>query len=179
MIIKSVIKSKKLSKYSFRKWYYVTIKFYLTDSIKIKKSCLDSDYSITSINHKILKIQNENIVILIKTISTSIRNFDQNKYDIIKFIQIILNMSAKLNEKSVLFKLNCEAHIIDNLSINMLISTDILDSHEIMIDIIKNQTIIKICQDIIINLLVKFKVNHQIQFVYNKQQVVISFKSHI
>ena len=61
----------------------------------------------------------------------------------------------------------------------MFISTDILDSHEIMIDIIKNQTIINICQDIIINLLVKFKVNHQIQFVYNKQQVVISFKSHI
>ena len=90
----------------------------------------------------------------------------------------MLNMSVKLNEKSVLLKLSCEAHIINNLSVNMFIDTDILDSHEIVINIIKSQTTMNIYQDTIINLLVKFKVNHQIQSVYNKQQVVISFKSH-
>ena len=88
-------------------------------------------------------------------------------------------MSAKFNKKSVLLKLNCEAHIIDNLSANMLIDTDTLDSHEIVINIIKSQTTVNICQDAIINLLVKFKVNHQTQSVYNKQQVVISPKSHV
>ncbi len=106
------------------------------------------------------------------------RDFDQNKHDIIEFTQIILNMSAKLNKKSVLLKLSCEAHIVNNLSANMLINTDTLDSHEIVINIIKSQTMMNICQDTIIDLLVKLKVNHQTQSVYNKQQVVISFKSH-
>ena len=74
----------------------------------------------------------------------------------------MLNMSAKFNEKSVLLKLNCEAHVVDNLSVNMLISIDTLDFHKIVLNVVKNQTTVSICQDIIINLLVKSKVNHQI-----------------
>ena len=118
------------------------------------------------------------MIILIKTISTSVRDFDQNKHDITEFAQITFNMSVKFNKKSVLFKLSCETHVIDNLSTNMFIDTDTLDSHEIVIDIIKNQIIMNVCQNTIINLLIKFKVNHQIWFVYNKQQVVISLKFH-
>jgi len=114
------------------------------------------------INQKFLNLQNENTVILIKIISILVRDFDQNKNNITEFTQIMLNMSAKFNEKSVLLKLNCKAHIINNLSANMFIDTDTLNSHEIIINIIKNQTIINICQDVIINLLVKLKVNHQI-----------------
>ena len=102
------------------------------------------------------------MIILTKMTSISVRDFDQNKYDITKFAQITLNIFAKLNKKSVLLKLSYEAHVIDNLSANMLINTDTLDSHEIIIDVIKSQIIINICQDAIINLLVKFKVNHQI-----------------
>ena len=100
------------------------------------------------------------MIILIKTISTSIKDFDQNKHDIMKFTQIMLNVSAKFNEKSVLLKLSCEAHVVDNLSINILIDTDTLDSHEIVIDVVKSQTTVNICQNAIINLLIKFKVNH-------------------
>ena len=102
------------------------------------------------------------MIILIKTISTSVKDFDQNKHSITEFIQIMLNMSAKLNEKSVLLKLSCEAHIIDNLSTNMFIDTDTLDFHEIVIDVVKSQTTVNVCQDAIIDLLIKFKINHQI-----------------
>ena len=130
--------------------------------MKIDESCLDSGCLIILIDQKFLKIQNEKTVILIKTISTSVRDFDQNKHDVTEFIQIMLNVSTKFNEKSVLLKLSCKAHVIDNLSANMLIDTDILDSHEIVINIIKSQTMMNICQDTIIDLLVKFKVNHQI-----------------
>ena len=73
------------------------------------------------------------MIILTKMILTSVRDFDQNKHDVTKFTQIMLNVLVKLNEKSVLLKLSCEAHVIDNLSTNMLIDTDILDSHEIVI----------------------------------------------
>ena len=102
------------------------------------------------------------MIILTKMISTSVRDFDQNKHSITEFIQITLNMSAKFNKKSVLLKLSCEAHIVDNLSANMLIDTDTLDSHKIVINIIKSQTTVNICQDTIIDLLIKSKVNHQI-----------------
>ena len=102
------------------------------------------------------------MIILTKMISTSVRDFDQNKHDITEFVQIMLNMSVKFNEKSVLLKLSCEAHVIDNLSTNMLIDTDTLDSHEIVIDIVKSQTMMNVCQDTIIDLLVKLKINHQI-----------------
>ena len=95
-------------------------------------------------------------------ISTSVRDFNQNKHDVTEFIQIMLNVSVKFNEKSVLLKLSYEAHVVDNLSANMLINTDILSSHEIVINIVKSQTTVNVCQDAIINLLVKFKVNHQI-----------------
>jgi len=91
-----------------------------------------------------------------------VRGFDQNKYDVTEFTQITLNVPAKLNKKSVLLKLSCEAHIVDNLLANMLIGTNTLDSHKIVIDIAKSQTIVKICQNAIINLLIKTKANHQI-----------------
>ena len=80
----------------------------------------------------------------------------------------MLNMFAKFNEKSVLLKLNYKAHIINNLLINMFINTDTLNSHEIIINVIKSQIIINVYQDTIIDLLIKFKINHQIQSVYNK-----------
>ena len=102
------------------------------------------------------------MIILTKMTSTSVRDFDQNKHSITEFTQNILNMSGKLNEKSILLKLNCEAHVVDNLSANMLIDTDTLNSHEIVINVIKSQTTVNVCQDTIINLLVKLKVNHQI-----------------
>ena len=79
-----------------------------------------------------------------------------------KFTQIMLNVLAKLNEKSALLKLSCKAHIVDNLSANMLIDTDTLDFHEIVINVVKSQTTMNVCQDTIIDLLVKLKVNHQI-----------------
>ena len=167
-IIESRIKSKKLFRYSFRKWCYVIIRLYLANSIKIDESCLDFDCLIILINWKFLNLQNENMIILIKMISTSVRDFDQNKYDVTKFIQIMLNMSVKLNEKSVLLKLSCETHVVDNLSANMLIDTDTLDFHEIVINVVKSQIIMNIYQNTIINLLVKFKINHQTQSVYNK-----------
>ena len=78
-------------------------------------------------------------------------------------------MSTKFNEKLVLLKLSCEAHVVDNLSANMFIDTDTLDFHEIIINVIKNQATVNVCQNTIIDLLVKFKVNHQTQFIYNKQ----------
>ena len=69
-------------------------------------------------------------------------------------------MFVRFNKKLILLKLSCEIHIIDNLLINMFIDTDTLDSHEIIINIIKNQITVNIYQNIIINLLIKFKVNH-------------------
>ena len=57
----------------------------------------------------------------------------------------MLNMSAKFNEKSVLLKLSCETHVVDNLSVNMFIDTDTLDSHEIVINVVKNQTTVNVC----------------------------------
>ena len=85
------------------------------------------------------------MIILTKIISTSVRDFNQNKHDVTEFAQIILNVFAKLNKKSVLLKLSCKTHVIDNLSANMFIDTDTLDSHEIIINIIKNQITVNIC----------------------------------
>src|SRR5436189_1504357 len=97
--------------------------------------------------------------------STSVRDFDQNKHDVTEFTQIMLNVSAKFNKKSILLKLSCEVHVVNNLSANMLIDTDILDSHKIVINVIKNQAMMNICQNAIIDLLVKLKVNHQTQLI--------------
>ena len=76
MIIESMIKSKKLLEYSFRKWCYITIKFYLADSAKIDESCLDFDCLIILIDWKFLNLQNENAVILTKIISILMKDFD-------------------------------------------------------------------------------------------------------
>ena len=81
----------------------------------------------------------------------------------------MLNIFAKFNKKLILLKLNYKAHVVNNLSANMFIDIDTLDSHEIIINVVKSQTMMNVCQDAIIDLLVKLKVNHQIQFVYNKQ----------
>src|SRR5204863_10150792 len=56
--------------------------------------CTECKLSIQSSSSSVLK-NSKSTIILIKTISTSVRDFDQNKYSIMKFIQIMLNMSAK------------------------------------------------------------------------------------
>jgi hypothetical protein len=75
---------------------------------------------------------------LTKATPTTVRDFSHDKYSIREFTHITLNISAKLNQKLALLKLSCEAYIIDNLLASMLIDTDILDSHEIVINIAKS-----------------------------------------
>ena len=117
------------------------------------------------------------MVILTKAILTTVRDFGEAKQAVKEFTQITLNMPAKLNRQLVLLKLNCKAHLVNNLLTNMLIETDILGLHRIIINIVKGQATVRACQDAVINLQIKTKANHQTQLIYNKQQVVISLRS--
>ena len=131
------------------------------------------------INWQFLKKQHKDTIILIKIISTTVRNFDNNKKNVKEFTKITLNILVKLNEKPVLLRLSCEAYVVNNLSANMLIGANILGFYGIVINIAKSQATVKSCQNAVINLRVKPKVNYLTRPIYNKQRIIIPPKSKV
>ena len=58
-------------------------------------------------------------------------------------------------------RIKIEAHIVENLKINLFLEIDNLISQEVVIDLIKQQAIIDACSNAIIKLNISTKSNHQ------------------
>ena len=89
----------------------------------------------TLVNRAYLKEQNTDYI-LFKTFLISVWDVRQANSSI-KVAIFHLNFKAQLNGKSVVAKIKIEAHIINNLKINLLLGIDNLAPQEIVIDLSK------------------------------------------
>ena len=72
-------------------------------------------------------------------------------------------------------QIHAEMHIVDNLKINLLIKIDNLTFNEIFIDLARQITTFRKCQNAEIVLFIIVKTNYQIsQSVYANTKIVIS-----
>ena len=78
-----------------------------------------------------------------KTFLIKVRELDIKEHDACEYIIIFIYISSCNDEKIVLIRR--EIHIVDDLSVKALIEIDIMKSEVIILDIVKNMTIIESC----------------------------------
>ncbi len=84
------------------------------------------------------------------TSSLTIRNIESNVHEFEKYVNFSIYLSSK-DDFTKLIEIHREIHSVENLKINMLIDNDILESKEITINVQSKKTIIRNCQNLIID----------------------------
>ena len=92
-----------------------------------------------------------------------------------EFMTFKLHFSVIFNENFILVQIQIEAHIVDDLKINLLLSIDNMTSENIIIDLAQKQAIFELCKNIIVKLNITSKSNHQVTCsIYSNAKVVVS-----
>ena len=124
-----------MKNYVFREFYYVTIIIQLFFLNLLYNLYFNIKYIISLINRTFLS---ENYsTIKIKKISTliTIKEINNNKYEISEYIKIKIYLS---NKNKIIVLIEREFYIIDNLTTKTLIEIDIIKSKEIVLDLQAN-----------------------------------------
>ena len=134
---------------------------------------MNTEYTMLLVSREFLLILSFKIII--KNIS-SILMQDIKKIKLsIKIAIFLLNFSATFHEKSVIVWICAEAHIVDNLKINLLIEIDNLTFNKIFINFARQIVTFEKCQNAEIVLFIIIKADHQISWsVYANTKIVIS-----
>jgi regulatory protein YycI of two-component signal transduction system YycFG len=82
--------------------------------------------------------------------SLTIKNIDVNVHEIKKYVNFSIYLSSKY-DFITLIEIDRKIHLMKNLKANMLKNNDILESKEIIINVQKKNTIIRNCQNLIID----------------------------
>ena len=127
------IESNQLLRFGFCHWQYITAHAYVTDFIRLVSICLDSECIMTLISRKFLQAQNS-IIFIQSTCSISIQNIEKAE-SITEFMNFKLHFSVFLNEKLIIAQIQVEAHVMNNLKANFLLSIDNMTFKDIILDL--------------------------------------------
>ena len=115
-----------------------------------EKNCFDINADSVLINRKFFETQTSNVFIRIMIIFITIRDLKTDKYIINEYVIIFMIFTEKNDKKNnvrVMFRR--EAHIMNNLKINILMKNEILSFKEIFIDFEKSIARINSCSVIV------------------------------
>jgi hypothetical protein len=102
------------------------------------------------------------------TSSLIVKDIDANVHEIKEYVNFSIYLSSK-NNPIKMTEIHREMHLMKNLKANMLIDNDILKPKKIIIDVQDKKTIIRNCQDLIIDV----KIHQRESFV--RRNVVAQF----
>ena len=140
--------------------------------------CLDTECIIILVNRAYLKEQNADYVSFKISLILVCDVRQANSFT--EVVIFHLNFEAQLNSKFMITKMKIEAHIIDNLRINLFLEINNLVSQEVVIDLIKQQAVISACSNIIVKINISAKSSHQlIHSVYINVKMIILSHSEI
>jgi hypothetical protein len=100
--------------------------------------------------------------------SLTVRDIEVNVHEIKNYVNFFIYLLNKDDSKKMI-EIYREMHLIDDLKINMLINNDILEWKEIIVKVQKKKTIIRICQ----NMIIEMKISQKDSFV--KWNVITQF----
>src|SRR5438876_374058 len=69
-----------------------------------------------------------------------------------KFVTFKLHFSITLNKNLILVQIQIEAHVVDDLKVNLLLSIDNMTLKNIIIDLTQKQAIFRLCKNAIVKL---------------------------
>lgn len=137
--------------------------------------CLNIDYDIFIIDKKYFYKIISNCKLKIEIVKTSIkiRNIETSMVNLNESIKLSMNIFDFRNDKSVVTRISKIFHIVNNLSIKILIEMNIIDSKQMKIDF--KTLIIESCQNVLIEL---FAIKNQTRnYVYEKNYNFCVYKS--
>ncbi len=163
----------------FRKWNYakafVKLRF---EFIEDDYVCLNIDIEAFLTNRSFVLKRLSKIHIHLMTSFLTIRDIESNIHEIKKYVNFSIYL---LNEEdsNKMMKIHREMHLIKNLKANMLIDNDILESKEIIINVQEKKTIIRNCQNLIIDVKIHQRESFVRRNVVNQFAIVISSESYV
>jgi len=164
--------------YTFKFWKYVTAIIYIWHVKFQAFVCFNIECIMILINRVFFKKQNTKYVSF-KIFLISIHDVKQANSSI-KITIFHLNFKAWFNDKFIITRIKIEAHIVENLKINLLFEIDNLVSQEVIIDLIKQQAIISTCSNTIVKLNINVKSSHQLTHsIYINIKMIVSSCSEI
>src|SRR5436190_15351078 len=123
-------------------------------------------------------LQFQNSIIKINSISFIFIYDIRNVKFSMKFMIFKLHFSIIFNRNLILVQIQIEAHIVNDLKVNLLLSINNMTLKNIIIDLVQKQAIFELCKNAIVKLNIIFKSNHQVTCsIYSNIKVVVSSHS--
>ncbi len=180
MIVKSTIFiANKNYELVFKKWNYAEAFVKLRSKfIENDYVCLNIDIEASLTNRSFVLKRLSKIHIHLMTSFLTIRDIESNIHEIKKYVNFSIYLFSK-EDSNKMTKIHREMHLIENLKANMLIDNDILESKEIIIDVQEKKTIIRSCQNLIIDVKIHQRESFVRKNVVNYFAIVISSEFYV
>ncbi len=112
-----------------------------------------------------------------------VRDIESNVHETKKYVNFSIYLSSK-NDSTRLIEIHRELHLVKKLKINMFIENDILRSKEIIINVQQKTTIIRSCENLIIEIKIHQRrffvrrniINQFVKIIFSEVYVKISYK---
>ena len=149
--VKNVSSKNATEDITLRKWHYLMIKASIIKTI-LDYFCLDTKCEMSIIDREYLKkIIFDSIFRIITETKTKVRSIEINVIISNECIKLEMKISKFLFNRSVLTKITEVFHIVDNLTVKILIEMNIIDLERMKLD--AKQLIIENCKNISVNLI--------------------------
>ena len=174
-VMESTISDNTEPGHGFRGWHYAAAQGSLAESGTPEEICLDSGCSSTLIDKAFLQRHLPKVETYTRdNCPLTVRGIGDRKHVIDQYVHIHVFIRGIFQNQIVLLKFPIEANITEDLRANMLIGTDVLGPHQILLDIFNAKAIARTCQNATIPLRIRAKPHHTTpRPVYNKQRVII------
>ncbi len=163
---------------TFRKWNYAEIMIKLRSNFDEDFVCLNIETKVFLTNKQFILKRLFEIHIYLMISSLTIKNIESNIHEIKKYVNFSIYLFSK-DDSNKMTKIRQEMHLIKSLKANMLIDNDILRSKEIIIDVQEKKTIIRNCQNLIIDVKIHQRESFVRRNVVNQFAIVVSSKSYV
>ena len=159
--------------YNFRDWNYAKTKTFLSFVVTSTNICLNIEINVFFVDRVFFKTQTFKTLIRIMISLLKIRDLNINDYEIWKYVICDIYLSNVKNDKKIVFFIQREIHLIDNLKINIFFDNDITSVEKFIIDIIKKHIIINNIEIFIALNIRSFKV--AIQYLIYLRKIIMIF----
>ena len=165
--------------YDFQDWIHVKMNISLFEKTSSKKNYLDINVDFVLINRKFFEIQASNVFIRIMIIFIIIRDLKIDKHIINEYVIVFMIFTEKNDKKNdvrVMFRR--EAHIINNLKINIFMKNEIMNFEKIFVDFEKSIARINSCSVIVF---IEIRIFNKIVFksIYLRKTITIFARSKV
>ncbi len=140
--------------------------------------CLDIEIEAFLTNKQFVLKRLSTTYIHLMTSFLSIRDIEANVHEIKKYVNFSIYLSSK-NNSIKMIEIHRKMHFVKELKTNMFIENDILESKKFIIDVQEKKTVIRNCQNLIIDVKIHQRESFVRRNVVNQFATVISSESFV